>query len=413
MAVFGSISLALACAGCSGNETRGQEVAEAIASGRLDEAKLVVDRWLDRQPNATEALVWAARVAIARDQADEAAEHIRRAQELGLNRADFRDIEGVVLARSGRYDEAEPLLLSHLAETRQPSPTAVRALANLGMATFRFGTARGALERWRRDEPDNAEPWLLEAEISWRIGEDAERIIAAYREALRRDPNLAAARLGLAEVLQADGQNDEAAAEFDIYLGDHPDDAKALAAAGLNELPRSNLDVAKQFLTRAVEHDPKQVDALKGLARIAQQSGQFAEALDHLSVAEEVDPYNHEIVYQQSLVLARLGQSDEAERKRQRSNHLRAQADQIGALRDALIRDPDNVDLQHRVARWLIENGQAEEGIRWAEKALKDHPGHRPLCLLLVNHYEAIGQTELANFYRWQADTATEEADRP
>ena len=51
-----------------------------------------------------------------------------------------------------------------------------------------------------------------------------EDIIARYREALRRDPSLDKARLGLADQLRAIRRHAQAATEYAAYLAHRPDD---------------------------------------------------------------------------------------------------------------------------------------------------------------------------------------------
>ena len=398
------IALGAGLLGRSGDAEEAGAIASAIASGAIDEADRLASDWLGRRPGDPEALAWASRVALAQDRPAEAAEFARKAQLAGLDRSELRDVEGIVLSRGGRAAEAEPMLRAHLASSDRPEPMVARELAEIGMATFRFGAAREALARWRQDAPDDPDPWVLEGQVAERVGDEFDEIASHYQEALDLAPDRDDVRLRLAEILQMGGRHDEAAVEFESYLSRNPEDPEALASAGLNELGRGRFAEADRLLSAALGRDPEHLEALKGLARLRQQTGRLEEALESLDRAAELEPDDPEIAYQQSLLLARLGRSEEADRMQARSERLRAEADEITRLRDALVRDPNNLDLQHETARWLIEHGHAEEGIRWAEKALAIRPGHRPTCLLLAEHYEAAGQPDLASYYRFQAD---------
>ncbi|QDV38419.1 tetratricopeptide repeat protein [Tautonia plasticadhaerens] len=404
VATVALVTLGASLIGRSAGEEQAGAIASAIASGRLDEADRLASAWLGRRPEDPEALAWASRVALARARPAEAAEFARKAQLEGLDRSELRDVEGIVLARAGRAAEAEPMLRAHLAASDRPEPMVARELAEIGMATFRFGAAREALARWRRDAPDDPEPWVMEGRVAERVGDEFDEIASHYQKALELAPDRDDVRLRLAEILRLGGRHDEAAVEFESYLDRNPEDPEALASAGLNELGRGRFAEAERRLSAALGRDPGHLEALKGLARLRQQTGRFEEALESLDRAAGLEPHDPEIAYQRSLLLARLGRSEEADRMRARSERLRAEADEITRLRDALVRDPNNVDLQHEAARWLIEHDHAEEGIRWAEKALTIRPGHRPTCLLLAEHYEAAGQPDLAGYYRFQAD---------
>lgn len=51
----------------------------------------------------------------------------------------------------------------------------------------------------------------------------------------------------------------------------------------------------------------------------------------------------------------------------------------------------------------MFEHGHTEEGVRWAEKVVRDKPGNPEACRLLVAHYRSVGNPGLANFYRAQS----------
>ena len=42
----------------------------------------------------------------------------------------------------------------------------------------------------------------------------------------------------------------------------------------------------------------------------------------------------------------------------------------MGELQRALVANPGDLALQAEVARWMIEHGHEEEGVRWARKIL-------------------------------------------
>ena len=50
----------------------------------------------------------------------------------------------------------------------------------------------------------------------------------------------------------------------------------------------------------------------------------------------------------------------------------------------------------------MLAHGYDQEGLKWAQKILVEHPGHRETCLVLADYYERIGDWELAKSYRNQ-----------
>jgi len=398
--------------GCLGGDSprRAEAVAEALRAGRLDEATTLVEDWTRQAPTAPEAHAWHARLAIAEGRIPEAAEAVNTAQRLGLAEPPLRELRGILLAYSGHYPEAERLLRLSLDATDEPRPLVAKALAKVGIETFRFGTAREAIERWKRDAPNDPQPYLWEAEVGLRIGSETQRLVPLYRAALQRDPESDEARLGLAEALRKEGQLEDASRLYEDYLTRHPEDANALTGAGLNALERGDPETARQRLEAALQHDPRALEALKGLGRVALASGDLDQARDALERAWERDPQEPQIAYQLALIHRRLGNETEAERYRAITERLQREIEEIRTLRDALVEQPNNVDRMYEAARWLIEHGQPEEALRWTKRILSLQPSHSPTCRLLADHYRATGDLALANYYELRIE---DEEDAP
>ena len=97
-----------------------------------------------------------------------------------------------------------------------------------------------------------------------------------YREALKRDPGLARARLGLADELRKAHRNVEAAAEYDRCIAREPNDSAAHLGAGQNLLEMDDLAAATRHLDRALALDPKNALVLKQFAEADLNRGDFA-----------------------------------------------------------------------------------------------------------------------------------------
>ena len=69
---------------------------------------------------------------------------------------------------------------------------------------------------------------------------------------------------------------------------------------------------------------------------------------------------------------------------------------------NSLAKDPNNRAKQLTITRWMFAHGHVDEGIRWAEKLIRDQPGHAEACRLLADHYARTGKPGLANSYRAQ-----------
>ena len=177
------------------------------------------------------------RIAWARNDLTTLRAELKEASALGCPRKLWTGLQGLVLFRANQLSEAEPLLREAFEDGDRTDPDVADALARIYLGSFRLTEAGTVLDRWSREVPDDARPYVLRPEIDGRMKTEPELMIASYRAALERDPALDRARLGLAEQLLANHHNAEAAAEYAIYLGRKPDDLLGYLGRGA-ERPR-------------------------------------------------------------------------------------------------------------------------------------------------------------------------------
>jgi predicted Zn-dependent protease len=372
----------------------------AIAAGRYAEAEPPLGRWLKARPGAAEPHYLKARVALALDRPQEAVDELRAARDLGHPEGPIESLQAQLLARAGRHEEAEPILRRLRAEDSGPDPELDRALAQVYLETFRFGAAAEAIDRWIRDAPRDATPYLWRIEIDRRIEGGAVAMIRDYREALRRDPGLDRARLGLAETLAQRGRHAEAEAEFAVYLARRPDDPAGHLGAGRSALELGEVDAATQHIDRALALNPEDVRALIERSGIDIRRGEAAAALARLDRAARIDPYDPDVRHRRAQVLALLGRPAEAKAERERAARLKEDNERMNRIREGLLRSPGDRRLRREAAHWLIEHGHGEEGARWAREILRDDPADPAMNRLLAGYYQGLGNAGLANFYR-------------
>ena len=376
----------------------------AIAAGRWDEAESALSAWLEARPDAPEAHFLAARVALERQRPDLAVPLLEQAQAGGYPISELDALRGIALSQAGRHDEAVSLLHAAFKAAKEPAVLIAESLARSSLGTFRFGLALEAIERWSQLDPDTPRPYLWKADIDTRRGAGAEVVADDYREALKRDSSLDEARLGLAEALRESGHYADAVPEYEAYLASRPDDPEGQVGAGLNAQSLSDLDKAQRFLDRAIELDPASVSALAARAAIALSQNQPEPALAWLDAAAKAEPFNPEIQYRRAQALAQLGRQEEAREAREATELARRDNQRLRELREGLIQNPSDPALQHEIASWMIAHGHDQEGLDWANKTLREHPGHAPTCRLLMQFHERRGEHGRANYYRLQLD---------
>jgi tetratricopeptide (TPR) repeat protein len=378
-------------------ETR---VCAAVERRDYAAAHTLVAGWVASEPNSAAAHFWQGRIFAETDKPEQALGELDKARALGYPEPPMERVVGIVMAKGGRQDQAEAMLLSDLA--RNPSPDAPRdeALARMYVAQLRLGPAWEALDRWARAAPKDPQPWLMRAKVAEQTSASASTITDAYREALTRDSSLDAARLGLANALRTQGQYEQALAEYETYLKRHSHDAGALAGAGLAALANGAEADAGAYFDRALQADPNQLEALNGRASIAMRRRDNAAALPLLERSIQFDANQPDAHYRRSLALEALGRTDEARAERDITDRLRRDAKELDTLRKQVLKASRDPDQQTRLARWLFEHGRPEEGLVWAERVMATPGRHPEAAALLADHYQRTGNAARANYYR-------------
>jgi predicted Zn-dependent protease len=391
--------MAIAAIGVWRSDRDAATARRAIAEGRLDEASAAVDRWLTSSPNSAEAHYLKARIAWARRDLGTVQQEIDRAAALGYPPGLMARLTGLFVARTHQAAKAEPLLRRAFDEGRGPDPEVAEALARIYLGSFRMGDARVVLDRWIREVPSDALPYLLRTEVERRTSEPDEVVIGSYREALRRDPDLDPARVGLAEMLRENHQNAEADKEYVRYLARKPDDPMGYLGAGRNALEMGDVDRAAHRLDRGLALEPRNSELLGARAAVEAKAHRFASALDYLDRAVQADPFDRANRYQRMVILTRLGKKGEAAAERQALDRIREDQVQFDRISRELVQSPLDPKLRSAAAQWLMTHGHEQEAIEWANLVLAGDPSHPAMNRLLADYYRKKGQIGLANHY--------------
>jgi Flp pilus assembly protein TadD len=383
-------------------------VREALAFGRLAQARGPLNRWLEAMPQSPEAHALSAQVALEDGDLEKVTRELQKARELGYPESELKRLHAVSLARIGRYGEAEPILVGLYQPGLKPDALVDEALARLYLMTYRLKQAEQVIRQWIRDAPEDGRPFLWLTEFDRRMEVDnSDALETHYREALRRNPDLDAARLGLADNLRKVHRNADAAEEYDRYLERHPDDPAALASAGCNDIARSEPDSAIRRLDRSLALNPRDPVALKGRADLDIARGQPKLAQARLDLALEIDRFDTEALYSRSRIRSLLGDSAGAMQdldafKRYKNDHA-----ELLKLRGLLMENPANNELRARVAAWMLDHGRERDGLGWAKAILASDPNHVATNTLLADYYsKQKSEAGLANYYRLRASTA-------
>jgi Tfp pilus assembly protein PilF len=390
-------------------ERDAQAARDALAAGRAARARDPLGRWLRARPSSAEAQALLAEVALAEGDFGEVKRAYNQARALGYPEAKLERIRAIWLARLGRYAEAEPILTRLWESQSHTDPAVDEALARIFLKTYRLRRAQAVLERWIKDAPTDGRPFLWLTEIDRRTEVDNPQSWERhYREALRRDPELDPARLGLAESLRKLHRNEEAAREFAHYLTRHPDDVAALAGAGLNALGLGDLTEAARLLDRTLARAPTNPAALKGRAEVDLHRGGLAAAAHRLDQAIQADPFDDEAFHVRARVRTMLGDTGGARADHVAFDRLKKDQADLLEMRSRLLDHPEDSDSRSKVVAWMFAHGRDQDGLEWAMAILANAPDHVPTCRLLADYYaQRPDGAGLANFYRAKAAVRT------
>jgi tetratricopeptide (TPR) repeat protein len=375
-----------------------------VDAGKFDEARVPLERWLKARPRSPEAYFLLARVMFAANLVEQAFTSLGKARSLGHPVREVDRQQAIFLSQLGQHQQAEPILRDLLVSSTTPDPEADEALAKCYFETFRLSEAEKVIQKWLRDAPRDIKPYLWKIELGRRVNSDAAVMLGYYKQAIEIDPEAPEPHIGLAELHLQQHRLDEAVAEYTIYSRLNPGSASVYLGLGLVALERGDEAEAIANLDKAIVLDPRDVRPLLERGKLELRKGRYQSALSYFDRAIQLEPGEPDPHYQRSIVLARLGLNDQAQAEQARTNQLREDKEYIKTLFTTMMDAPRDLAHQCQAARWLIDHGHPEEGVRWAEKVLAEQPHHPEANQILANYHHTKGNRGLANFYRMQAD---------
>jgi tetratricopeptide (TPR) repeat protein len=182
--------------------------------------------------------------------------------------------------------------------------------------------ANAALARAVQLDPNAVSAYMILGE-SFRIAEQYDEAVEAYKAATDRKPDFAPAWAGLAVAYSAAGKDEQAlqAARRALSLDSHDAPTNILIAA--TYLRQSDVAKAKEYVQHALELQPDLSSAHVVLAKIALQEHEPEKALPELRAAVK-DDLDGSTYYLLATTLRQLGKSNEAAAAMQQYKRLHA-----------------------------------------------------------------------------------------
>jgi predicted TPR repeat methyltransferase len=269
----------------------------------------------------------------------------RQAIERDAANADALHWLGVLMHQAARPDDAVPLL-ERAVSLRPDDAAFAHNLGHAYLARRHHEQAASAFGRAVALDPSRAQGWmgLGLARLSRGEAADREGSVQAFREARSRGLDTPELHRQLAAAALMAGEVDEAIAAYEQALKREPDDAATLYHLALAHRAKGDVKAVRKTLMKAAEADPRFARAWFGLGALEAESQKWdlAAAMFRRAIAVKDD---YAAAYRAlSQVLEEGGRVDEAERVGQQAEWAaRAQA-------ASSHRDPGSVaDLERRV----------------------------------------------------------------
>jgi tetratricopeptide (TPR) repeat protein len=220
-----------------------------------------------------------------------------------------------------------------------------------------MAAARADYDRAMAAQPDALAPMWNVALLLEHAGQndEAERW---YRQVLERAPKEEEARfrMGYLRLKREDFRG--AVEAFEGCLKYRPYWPEAQANLALAYSGMGDKEHAERLYDKMLESDPKSVDALRGIAALSIQAGDFTTALEHHVRLIDLGERSPEILYNAGLMYEKADQPDKA----------------VRLYRDALALQPDMPEALLNLGRILESSGKSEEARSCWSKALEAEP---------------------------------------
>jgi tetratricopeptide (TPR) repeat protein len=289
--------------------------------------------------------------------------------------------EAIELVNTGRIDEAEALCRSELASR----PDDVNVLGLLGavlIKTQQFDEAEATLKETIRLAPTFAKP---HQDMGYLLLEQKrpDEAVEYLQKATTLDPSVALAFFNLGKALAMLGRGKEADVAFEASFELDPV-RKTLALAAEHQR-EGRLQEAERAYRTVLRSNPKNVDALRLLGRIAYGTGRLEEAERLLRRAIEQAPDF-------------VGAAVDLARVLKETHHYE---ESIAWFRKAVALEPTNVQAHFQLGGVLSQAALTYEAIDVFETVLKFEPEYAGAFLSLGHVLKTVGrQDEAVAAYR-------------
>ncbi len=259
---------------------------------------------------------------------------------------------------------------------------ATAGLSVLGFLTWKQSQIWHDSERlWRHALAVNQESSTLHAKVGFLLASQSklDEAIKHYHEAIRIDPQDANAHYYWGRALRSPARWEEAIEHYKKSLSIDPT-AEVHNSLGYLLAKRGESEEAIKYFRRALQRNPRFVDAHNNLALELETQGRREEAIEHYRLALQINPASATIHQNLGVLLAKRGELEKA----------------IEHHRLALQINPGSAKAHQNLGITLVKQGQLDEAIGHFQQAITIQPGFVEAFNYLGRILAAQGQLDKA-----------------
>jgi tetratricopeptide (TPR) repeat protein len=379
------------------------------------QARAHLDACLAVWPGSAPVHLLAARTARRAGAFEEAAQHLKKCEDLDPARADDVALEWALLhAVGGDLSETvEKVLLVRTEKEPAQAPLILEALAEGYTQQYRIRAASACVERWLTLQPDNVQALFLRGNIS-RKTTGLEKAVPDYRRVVELDAERDDARWWLALGLLQSGHYAEALEHLEHLRGRGQDDPELPVRLALCRKGLDQLDAARQDLDTVLAGHPGYPPALRAQGEVELAAGRPERAEPALRQAVAALPHDYQAQFFLWQSLRQQGRQEEARVQKKTVDELKDRTERLGELRlRGMAERPRDPALHYEMGTLLLNLGQAEDGEAALLRALSLAPDYAPAHAALAEFYRQRGDATRAAWHRQRAPSNPGTASAP
>ncbi|MCP5149217.1 MAG: PEP-CTERM system TPR-repeat protein PrsT [Ectothiorhodospiraceae bacterium] len=350
----------------------------AFRTGAVEQAESLLSRYVRQAPRAKTAGVMLATLQLRRGEFSAAAASIARLRQAHPDDPAIADLHSVTEMGQGRYQEALALLERSARENSASELAAVKLVVGLEVA----GRTGEALEELAAGFERNPESLVAARLYFDRLvrSKQPELALEVARRFRAGRPGDAAAETLVGMGFAAVGDADRAREAFEAAVAIEPKHVEALRGLAFIAERRRDEATAAALRERILEVRPSHLESLLALADVRLRSGEPAKARELLQRAVAEHPKSVAATSALALVERRTGQSEQA----------------VELLNRALAENPDDPRLLLALGEALLDSGQVNQAVTFLKRLVSKLPDSALAHFLLARGAAAAGDAAAA-----------------